>query len=111
MRGAGPGRGRVGGGRGLPSQTETPPPLPTPRQGQLGGRGVETGRGLRGVEVSCGERPRASPLLGNPVPLPISCFVTLALVPHRGNSGRPWATRNKGGSDFTPKRPCICWSV
>lgn len=48
---------------------------------------------------------------GSPFLCLLSCFVTLGLLSHRGNSGRPWATPRKDGSGFTPKRPCICWSV
>lgn len=70
MSGAGPGRAGAGwvGAGDCPLRPRRP--LPTPRQGQLGGRGVETRRGLCGVAVSRGERPGHPGGRGDPLPLP-----------------------------------------
>lgn len=54
MRGAGPGRAGWAEAGDCPCRPRRP--FPTHRQGQLGGRRVETRRGLCGIDVSCGER-------------------------------------------------------
>ena len=78
VRGAGRGGGGAGADWAAGPRKSDPvglrrTPLPAPRQGQFGGRRVETRRRLRGVEVSCGERrgseTRDPPTLPSRAPL------------------------------------------
>lgn len=103
MRGAGRGGAGAGGAAGprrLHGDTQTDP-LPTLRQGQFGGCRVEAGRGLCGIEVSCGERRgsgRGTRLLCLP-----GSFVTFALGPTQGKFWQTMGFSEQGRQRLHPE--------